>query len=487
MDVEDVGGRRALIEGRTALRREVARILAGREIAGTLARIVAAGSEARYVACDITDAASVRAALGEVRRAWGPVAGVIHGAGVIADKAIADKPVVDFDAVYATKIGGWANLADALRDEPSLRLLCMFSSVSAKYGNAGQADYAMANETLNRIAADHARAHPGCRVKSICWGPWDGGMVDPALKRHFERAGIGTIGLEAGARALIEELSSDDGAVEVILREGDFLPETAARMTAVVDGERHHFLTDHRILGEPVLPVVLVQEWMARIARALMPGRDAVEIADLRVMKGAVLAGFPARTYRFDIAAIPAGSQAFDVKVSDETGQLRYTARVSAVEGNGESPPAPSFANGSAAPGASVYGDGRLFHGPAFQTVSAIAPVTAAGVDALIAPTAHPSWPATEWATDPGAVDGALQLAILWSHAEGRGLSLPLRIGRARILRQAKPGKPYQCRVRCRAVDAWRSEHDIALFLDGEPAILLSGVEFCRTRAELAA
>ena len=62
-----------------------------------------------------------------------------------------------------------------------LRTLCLFSSVAARAGNHGQCDYAAANEVLNKIALDYAHNNPDCVVKAFGWGPWDGGMVSPAL------------------------------------------------------------------------------------------------------------------------------------------------------------------------------------------------------------------------------------------------------------------------------------------------------------------
>ncbi|MBK8796505.1 MAG: hypothetical protein IPM07_09100 [Anaerolineales bacterium] len=45
------------------------------------------------------------------------------------------------------------------------------SSVSShrwqRTGNAGQSDYAMANEVLNRVANELAKTRAGCVVKSI--------------------------------------------------------------------------------------------------------------------------------------------------------------------------------------------------------------------------------------------------------------------------------------------------------------------------------
>ena len=61
--------------------------------------------------------------------------------------------------------------------------MVMFSSSTGRFGRIGQVDYAVANEVLNKIADQQAESRPDCRVLSLNWGPWDGGMVTPALKK----------------------------------------------------------------------------------------------------------------------------------------------------------------------------------------------------------------------------------------------------------------------------------------------------------------
>ena len=136
---------------------------------------------------------------------------------------------------------------------------------------------------------------------------------------------------------------------------------------------------------------------------------------------------------------------------------------------------------------AAVYGDHRLFHGPAFQTLHRVGPMTDEGGSAVIGSTHDRAWPGSAWAADPAAIDGCLQLARLWGIERNGAPSLPGRIGNCRIIRQAQPGQTYECRMWSRVVDAFRSEHDIDLMLDGELAIALSGVEMYRTKAGIAA
>jgi acyl transferase domain-containing protein len=201
------------------------RILANREISATIAAIENAGGRATYLAVDITDLDGVEHALETVRNEVGPITGVIHGAGVLADKLIVDKTPEQFESVFATKVRGLKNLLAATADD-ALNVLCVFSSVAARTGNTGQADYAMANEVLGKVAInERARRGDACLVKALCWGPWAGGMVTPSLKQHFESIGVELIGIDAGTRMFADELASPQtDQVEVVLGGGVLSP-----------------------------------------------------------------------------------------------------------------------------------------------------------------------------------------------------------------------------------------------------------------------
>ena len=160
--------------------------------------------------------ASLARVLDEWRRRFGEPVGLIHGAGFIKDKLIRDKSLDVFDRVLGTKLDGALNLVRCLRHEP-LRFAVFFSSIAGRFGNAGQSDYAAANEALNKLAIRLDRRWPG-RVVSPIWGPWSGvGMVSE-LERHLGAQGLGMIAPEAGVAALMDELSRGrKGEVEVVL------------------------------------------------------------------------------------------------------------------------------------------------------------------------------------------------------------------------------------------------------------------------------
>jgi NAD(P)-dependent dehydrogenase (short-subunit alcohol dehydrogenase family) len=142
------------------VQKTVGTVLAGREIGATLSAVQAAGGRADYVSVDVVDPAAVRAALAPLQTS---ITGLIHGAGALADKLIENKTEADFEKVYAAKVEGLANLLACVPAQ-QLQYLVIFSSVAGFYGNVGQADYALANEILNKTAHLLQRQQPACRV-----------------------------------------------------------------------------------------------------------------------------------------------------------------------------------------------------------------------------------------------------------------------------------------------------------------------------------
>jgi NAD(P)-dependent dehydrogenase (short-subunit alcohol dehydrogenase family) len=187
-----------------------------REIRNNLAGLRDAGAVVEYASVDVRDAAAVAQTLAAWRERYGPPVGLIHGAGVIHDKLLRDKTPESFDRVIGTKLTGALTLV-RLVDPGSLRFTAFFSSVAGRFGNAGQADYAAANEALNKLAVWLDARWPG-RVVSIIWGPWSGvGMVSE-LEEHLGRRGLGMIPPDVGCSRLADELCfGPKGTVEVVV------------------------------------------------------------------------------------------------------------------------------------------------------------------------------------------------------------------------------------------------------------------------------
>lgn len=185
--------------------------IAGLEIRTTLSRIREAGAQAHYLSMDTSDAGSVSAALSEIHAAHGAITGLIHGAGVIADRLVEEKPEPEFRRVLATKAEGLFHILAGL-DRSALRHVGLFSSASAFFGNRGQSDYAIANAILANAGRALKAEYPSAQVKVFDWGPWEGGMVDATLASHFREQGVSLIPLEEGARIFVHELLSGDPA-----------------------------------------------------------------------------------------------------------------------------------------------------------------------------------------------------------------------------------------------------------------------------------
>lgn len=271
-------------------------VLSQREIAGTLAEIQRVGGKAEYLSVDITDEDSVKNAISEVEGRVGKITGIIHGAGVLADKLIENKTQKDFESVYAAKVQGLENLLNAI-PASQLQALVLFSSVAGFYGNVGQADYAIANEILNKSAHMIKQQYPQIRVVSINWGPWDAGMVTPELKAYFAEHNVKVIPVDVGAHMLIEELESvRDDAVQVVVGSGIKIPPPGEpdstlrthRLHRKLELKASPFLQDHVVDGKAVLPMVCGMSWMCNTAEGLYPGFKAFSFDDYRVLKGII-------------------------------------------------------------------------------------------------------------------------------------------------------------------------------------------------------
>ena len=455
----------------TALGQRAANIVAVREIDATLKAVRAAGGEARYEAADLTDAAAVAAAVAKARSAWGSIDAVIHGAGVLADKLIQDKTDAQFERVFNTKVLGLQALLEATKAD-NLRALLLFSSVAARFGNLGQADYAMGNEVLNKVAAlEQQRRGAGCVVRALGWGPWDGGMVDDGLRARFAALGVSLIPLAAGARQLCDELKSA-GPSEILL--GGTMPALPARALTrdlIIDSRRHPFLTGHRLKGAPVVPVALAAEWFARAARESQSG-PVLSLSSLRVLRGIRLAGFDSGVpARFQIKSKPVSGR-LDFELHGPGGAKHFSA--SGVLRD-EMPVVPERnADELQAWDGPIYGHKGLFHGAPFQVIESIEGVSK---DRLRGTLHGTRWPGN-WLIDPALLDGGLQLALLWTRHVLGGASLPTAIDRL----DARLGGPVQGSMRClvegRKAKGERTVSDL-IFTDesGATILLVQGLE----------
>jgi len=216
------------------------RLLKDREIAETIENLRRTGAKVEYHSVDVRKEAAFGDLIDRIYQEHGRLDVVIHGAGIIEDKLIRDKTPESFDRVVHTKADSAFLLSRKLRPE-SLQCLLLMSSVTAAFGNRGQADYAAANGIMNGLAMILSAQWPA-RVVAMNWGPWgSSGMVSEEVRQQFLSRGIQMIPLDGGAQAALREIEAGPQADAVVaMGEGPWrevaLPADTPRVQAQVFG-----------------------------------------------------------------------------------------------------------------------------------------------------------------------------------------------------------------------------------------------------------
>jgi acyl transferase domain-containing protein/NAD(P)H-dependent flavin oxidoreductase YrpB (nitropropane dioxygenase family)/NAD(P)-dependent dehydrogenase (short-subunit alcohol dehydrogenase family) len=199
---------------------ELSELLRDREIRHNLNALRGAGIDVRYEALDVRSPDGFAKLITDTYRRYSRIDAVIHGAGVIADKLLAEKSPDVFEQVFDTKVDSTYLLFRHLKPQ-SLRLMMLFASTAGRFGNRGQSDYAAANEVINRFAWRMKQEWPSTRVTSINWGPWlGGGMASEPVNEAFRARGVRPIDPRAGVEFALREIASSSGDVEVIAGDG---------------------------------------------------------------------------------------------------------------------------------------------------------------------------------------------------------------------------------------------------------------------------
>ncbi|MET9031717.1 SDR family NAD(P)-dependent oxidoreductase [Streptomyces mirabilis] len=149
------------------------------------------GTTVHLARADVADRAELTAALDVVRREAGPIAGVVHAAGVLDDATVANLTDERVLRVLAPKVLGTTLLTELI---PEAESLVLFASAAGLLGSAGQSPYAAANAFLDAWAHHLSRADR--RALSLDWGAWAGvGMVAESGIRAAETGRSGLLAL----------------------------------------------------------------------------------------------------------------------------------------------------------------------------------------------------------------------------------------------------------------------------------------------------
>lgn len=445
-------------------------ILQAAEVRKNLAAINAVGARAVYVTCNILDKKDVQEKIRSAEKSLGKVTGFIHGAGTLADKKIEKKTLEDFQNVFLTKIKGLENIVACVPPE-SLKHLVIFSSVSGFFGNAGQTDYASANEALNKFAYLIHHLHPTLRVKTLNWGPWDSGMVNETLKKAYMERGVAIIPQHCGADLFVHEFKADSN-IQVIFGSANYtrtgrLPDgarSAMRYTRRLSANHNMFVYDHVIDGKPVLPATCALSWIIDSALYYAPNFSVRDVTQFRVTKGVVFDETVSEEYTVDVATVEGESTqkkpVLNVIISSELHGKKLQRYSAVVHLTDERSPVDlgrididhvmEVDLGSRR----IYGDaqqpGWLFHGSNFSGLRDIRALDSKGGTALCELARFDASRLGLFACEnfnPYIADVALQVPYLWMVLNTHLAGLPAYIGSVKQVEPLHFDKEYVIRT----------------------------------------
>ena len=176
-----------------------------RDAVAVVTELERSGVRVHVASVDVADSVRVRALLEGLRAAgMPPLFGVVHTAGTIDDRLIADLDRDSLHRVLRPKLLGASVLAREL-EGLDLDFFVLFSSLGSLMGPPGQASYAAANAFLDALAA--RRRARGLPALSVNWGAWTGkGFAATAggarTAEGLEAQGIGSFSPKAALELL---------------------------------------------------------------------------------------------------------------------------------------------------------------------------------------------------------------------------------------------------------------------------------------------
>ena len=209
-------------------------------------------------------------------------------------KSLRSLEEADFHRTLAPKVGGLQNVLRVV-DPARLRLLVAFSSIIARTGMPGEADYAVANDWLTDLTTQFQQTHPHCLCLALEWSVWSGVGMGERLGRieGLKRQGITPISPDDGVQMLKQLLSRSLPTVATVVagRIGDqptlnvdsselpllrfleqprvFVPGVELVSESKLSQENDPYLSDHVYQNMPLLPAVMGVEAMAQVVMAL--------------------------------------------------------------------------------------------------------------------------------------------------------------------------------------------------------------------------
>lgn len=127
------------------------------------------GTTIECLQADVSDETALKDTFAYILEKYKGITGIIHSAGIAADKPIKEKSRKEFNHVFEAKVyGTW--LIDRLTKHINLDFLIMFSSIATLFTSYGQSDYAAANSFIDTFNAYRNRQNK--KTVTINWTTW---------------------------------------------------------------------------------------------------------------------------------------------------------------------------------------------------------------------------------------------------------------------------------------------------------------------------
>jgi enediyne polyketide synthase len=443
---------------------------------------------AHYVSHDIADAAGVVAA----SRRYGPIRGLVHGAGVNEPRRLADITAGSLADTLRPKLSGLLGLLGQLDGE--LRLVLGFSSIIGRQGLAGQAEYCVANDWLRVELERWGARHPECRTHVLEWSVWGelgmGARMD--VLDTLRRQGVEPIPPALGAEALVSLMSDVDAPVTVLLtsrfpatptltlaqprswpRFAERAPVCVPGVEAVLDADlaigSDPYLDDHRIDGLPVLPAVLGMEAMAQAAAIAGGLEPPLSVIGARFRAPIIVDRPEGRAIR---TAALVDSGAADVVLSADADE--FSARIAAA---GPRPTVVAATRPITADDVHPWYGKLFFHGGRFRRLAGYEELSAFRVRAWLRPSTAERWFSQFHSGqlllgDPAAHDATLHVLLA---CVPHRRALPVGVDRFTLWQQPSGPLLVDAREVAHTADDYEFDVDLAL-ADGTVAARWQGL-----------
>lgn len=315
------------------------------ELSNNLKRFEQRGICFHYVSADVTNKQDIENAVSTFSSELGPVTAILHGAGINHPKLIRDLEQKDFQTTLTTKLGGAQNLVSTVGAE-NLRLFVTFSSIIARTGMQGEADYALANEWLSRYTDSIQKDNPACKCLAMEWSIWSGVGMGERLGRvdALQNQGIMPISVDRGIEIFHQLVSTPITHTSVVIssrlgkiptlqlkdsplpfyrfleKKQIYYPNLELIVDSEISSGSDPYVLDHIYKQEALLPAVMGMEAMIQAAMAVTGKELTPKLEKLVFLQPIVIPTRQALTLR--VAALVRSPSLVEVVLRTSTTQF---------------------------------------------------------------------------------------------------------------------------------------------------------------------